>query len=589
MLALGRARRGTQRRSAVPAARRRSGYVYFLETRGRGVFLRASPIDVSAIVRELLLDRHGRDRADVGDADRRRRVRLRARPARRPPGATELRARLRVRLRAPGDPLSAEEDARPAIAGVRRRPRRARSSRSSSGRAGRAFVLFTSYANLREVHQLAAAELEYPILVQGTAPRSALLRDFKATPNAVLLATSSFWQGVDVVGEALSCVIIDKLPFASPGDPITAARIEAISARGGSAVRRVPDAAGDPGAQQGLGRLLRHRQDRGVLAVLDPRLQTWATGGGSWRRCRRRRSRTTSSTSRASSARHRSSMPDDASRQREPARPADPEVGGRQAAAPADAAALLSGAFNRYVEPFLGSGAVFLDCHNGACSTAATSGCRTSTPTSSAAIGWCATRSRRSSTRSTRSRPDTTPAARGISTPSATTQFNPHAAGRPRLSDPARAYTPALAAMLIYLNRTGYNGLFRLNSRGGFNVPAGRYNEGHHLRRAEPPRLSSALRRPGPDARGPPLRRALADGRPDDFVYLDPPYAPVSRTAQFTSYTAARFGPRGASCGCSGPSSGSRGTGRPVLLSNSVAPEIRQLYADQRRRAGRRA
>ena len=91
--------------------------------------------------------------------------------------------------------------------------------------SGRAFVLFTSYANLREVHRLAATELEYPILVQGTAPRSALLRDFKATPHAVLLATSSVWQGVDVVGEALSCVIIDKLPFASPGDPVTAARV----------------------------------------------------------------------------------------------------------------------------------------------------------------------------------------------------------------------------------------------------------------------------------------------------------------------------------------------------------------------------
>ena len=94
-------------------------------------------------------------------------------------------------------------------------------------------MLFTSYANLRQVHQVAAAELNFPILIQGSAPRSALLREFKTTPNAVLLATSSFWQGVDVVGDALSCVIIDKLPFASPGDPITAARIEAINARGG--------------------------------------------------------------------------------------------------------------------------------------------------------------------------------------------------------------------------------------------------------------------------------------------------------------------------------------------------------------------
>jgi ATP-dependent DNA helicase DinG len=143
---------------------------------------------------------------------------------------------------------------------------------------GRAFVLFTSYANLRQVQRVAEAELEYPILVQGTAPRSALLRDFKATPNAVLLATSSFWQGVDVVGDALSCVIIDKLPFASPGDPITAARIEAINARGGSAFGDYQIPLAVLALKQGLGRLLRHRDDRGVLAVLDPRLKTMGYG-----------------------------------------------------------------------------------------------------------------------------------------------------------------------------------------------------------------------------------------------------------------------------------------------------------------------
>ena len=118
---------------------------------------------------------------------------------------------------------------------------------------GRAFVLFTSYANLRRVQRVAEAELDYPILVQGTAPRSALLRDFSATPNAVLLATSSFWQGVDVVGEALSCVIIDKLPFASPGDPITAARIEAITDRGGSAFGEYQIPLAILALKQGLG------------------------------------------------------------------------------------------------------------------------------------------------------------------------------------------------------------------------------------------------------------------------------------------------------------------------------------------------
>src|SRR5213075_366955 len=92
----------------------------------------------------------------------------------------------------------------------------------------RAFVLFTSYATMRAVQAMAEMALPYPIFGQGTAPRSQLLKQFRETPHAVLFATSSFWQGVDVIGDALSCVIIDKLPFASPGDPITSARIDAI-------------------------------------------------------------------------------------------------------------------------------------------------------------------------------------------------------------------------------------------------------------------------------------------------------------------------------------------------------------------------
>jgi ATP-dependent DNA helicase DinG len=128
------------------------------------------------------------------------------------------------------------------------------------------------------VRAVASSELEYPILVQGEAPRSALLREFTLTPNAVLLATSSFWQGVDVVGEALSCVIIDKIPFASPGDPITAARIEAITAAGRSSFGEYQVPLAILTLQQGLGRLIRHRADRGVLAVLDPRLRTMPYG-----------------------------------------------------------------------------------------------------------------------------------------------------------------------------------------------------------------------------------------------------------------------------------------------------------------------
>ena len=139
---------------------------------------------------------------------------------------------------------------------------------------GRAFVLFTSYAMLRSVQQFVEMSLPFPILVQGTAPRSTLIEQFRSTPNAVLLATSSFWQGVDVVGDALSCVIIDKLPFASPGDPITAARIESIKMRGGDAFADYQVPLAILALQQGLGRLIRHRSDRGVLAILDPRLRT---------------------------------------------------------------------------------------------------------------------------------------------------------------------------------------------------------------------------------------------------------------------------------------------------------------------------
>jgi ATP-dependent DNA helicase DinG len=143
---------------------------------------------------------------------------------------------------------------------------------------GRAFVLFTSHSQMRIVHDAVAADLEFPVLLQGTAPRSVLLDEFRRTPHCVLFATSSFWQGVDVQGEQLSCVIIDKLPFASPGDPITAARIEAINAEGGDAFQDYQVPLAILAMLQGLGRLIRHRTDRGVLAVLDPRLRTMGYG-----------------------------------------------------------------------------------------------------------------------------------------------------------------------------------------------------------------------------------------------------------------------------------------------------------------------
>ena len=272
------ARRAGELRDDVRMLMRASDadFVYFVEFRGRGVFLRASPIDVSSIVRELLLDRmqttvltsatlsvdgtfeYIRSRLGIREAGE---VRL--------PSEFDY-ARQAVLYLPPQmpDPRSDQFAVAAAreVVGILRRTR------------GRAFVLFTSYGTLRAVQAIAEMSLDYPILAQGVAPRSQLLRQFRETPNAVLFATSSFWQGVDVAGDALSCVIVDKLPFASPGDPVTAARIEAIRARGGDAFSEYQVPLAILMLQQGLGRLIRHRRDRGVLAVLDPRLRTKGYG-----------------------------------------------------------------------------------------------------------------------------------------------------------------------------------------------------------------------------------------------------------------------------------------------------------------------
>ena len=251
-------------------------YVYFLEVRGRGVFLRASPIDVSSIVQEVLLDRmqatvltsatlavegsfdYIRGRLGIG----------RAHEIRLPSEFDFTRQAILYLPRALPDPRSPAFSlaAGKEVVEILKRTR------------GRAFVLFTSYATLREVEGIVKAKLGYPLLIQGSAPRSTLLREFRARAHAVLLATSSFWQGVDVAGEALSCVIIDKLPFASPADPITAARIEAVATRGGDPFLEYQVPLAILTLQQGLGRLIRHRRDRGVLAILDPRVQTRGYG-----------------------------------------------------------------------------------------------------------------------------------------------------------------------------------------------------------------------------------------------------------------------------------------------------------------------
>ena len=137
---------------------------------------------------------------------------------------------------------------------------------------GRAFVLFTSYAQMNDIYQRLLGEIEFPLLRQGDAPKSALLEEFRLTPNAVLFATSSFWQGVDVQGEQLSCVIIDRLPFAVPSDPVIAARVKAIDADGGNAFFQYQVPSAVITLKQGFGRLIRSLHDRGLLVLLDNRI-----------------------------------------------------------------------------------------------------------------------------------------------------------------------------------------------------------------------------------------------------------------------------------------------------------------------------
>jgi ATP-dependent DNA helicase DinG len=143
---------------------------------------------------------------------------------------------------------------------------------------GRAFMLFTSHSALQEATSLLEGTIDFPLLVQGTAPRTDLLEQFRRLGNAVLLGTSSFWEGVDVRGDALSCVIIDRLPFASPGDPVLQARIESLRQQGRNPFidYQLPNAV--IALKQGIGRLIRDTNDRGVLVLCDPRLSRRSYG-----------------------------------------------------------------------------------------------------------------------------------------------------------------------------------------------------------------------------------------------------------------------------------------------------------------------
>jgi len=245
-------------------------YVYWIERRGRGTFLQATPIDVSQLLDEKLFDAidtailTSATLAVAGEFEFTKQ-RLGLRNARTLVVESHFDYKQQALLYVPQelpDPRS------PAFTSAAAREVIEILMHSR----GRAFVLFTSYQQMRLIYDKVSLEVPFETLMQGTGPRNALLEEFRRTRNCVLFATSSFWQGVDVPGEQLSCVIIDKLPFAVPSDPVVEARIAAIRNEGGDPFSgyQVPQAA--IALKQGFGRLIRSRTDRGVLALLDNRI-----------------------------------------------------------------------------------------------------------------------------------------------------------------------------------------------------------------------------------------------------------------------------------------------------------------------------
>jgi ATP-dependent DNA helicase DinG len=251
-------------------------YVYWFERRNKGVFVAATPIDVSAILRERLFESFDTvilTSATLAVGGRfdylKQRLGLSGTREHVLPQEFDFKeqAILYIPPRLPDvrDAGFAEKAADEIV-------------QLLECTEGRAFCLFTSYSQMNQLFELVRPRSRFPLLVQGTAPRSVLLDRFRSTPGAVLFATSTFWQGVDVPGDQLSCVIIDRLPFAVPTDPVVAARVRALNEDGRNAFAeyQVPEAV--LALKQGFGRLIRTRSDRGVLAILDNRIQRMQYG-----------------------------------------------------------------------------------------------------------------------------------------------------------------------------------------------------------------------------------------------------------------------------------------------------------------------
>lgn len=253
-------------------------YVYWLEKRGKGMFLRASPVDVSELLREKLFDKVEScilTSATMSSSGSFNFVRERL----------GLDAAKTSSFTAPSS-FDYESQAILYLPKAMPDPRSAEFTQLAAGEImkildvtkGHAFVLCTSNQSMTALYELVSSRVNYPCFVQGSMSKAGLLERFRETANAVLFATASFWQGVDVQGDQLSCVIIDKLPFAVPSDPVVAARSRFIDENGGRSFfdYSVPQAV--ISLKQGIGRLIRSRTDRGVIAILDPRLKTKGYG-----------------------------------------------------------------------------------------------------------------------------------------------------------------------------------------------------------------------------------------------------------------------------------------------------------------------